>query len=56
MLLLITLPDDQVGAAGATQLANALERNSTLTTLGLQCKHDMICDGVIFILNMFISI
>ncbi len=56
MLLLITLTGNQVGDAGATQLANALERNNTLTTLNLDCKHDMICDGVIFILNMFISI
>ncbi len=56
MLLLITLTDNQVGDAGATQLANALERNRTLTTLDLYCKHDMICDVVIFILNVFISI
>ncbi|MBA3283737.1 MAG: hypothetical protein H0U27_01585 [Nitrosopumilus sp.] len=47
---------NQVGDAGATQLANALERNRTLTTLDLWGKHDMICDGVIFILNIFISI
>ncbi len=43
MLKLITLLTvNQIGAAGATQLADALQRNSTLTTLGLTGKHDMI--------------
>ncbi len=37
------LTGNQIGAAGATQLANALHRNSTLTALYLQGKHDMIC-------------
>ncbi len=39
----IALTDNQIGAAGATQLADALQRNSTLTTLHLGGKHDMIC-------------
>ncbi|MBA3283533.1 MAG: hypothetical protein H0U27_00545 [Nitrosopumilus sp.] len=34
---------NQIGDTGATQLADALQRNSTLTTLGLVGKHDMIC-------------
>ncbi len=37
------LTGNQIGVAGATQLADALQRNSTLTDLDLQCKHDMIC-------------
>ncbi len=37
------LTDSQIGDAGATQLADVLQRNSTLTTLDLGGKHDMIC-------------
>ncbi len=48
MPLLITLTVNQIGAAGATQLADALQRNSTLTTLYLKCKHAMICVFVVF--------
>ncbi len=44
LLLLITLlTANQIGDAGATQLADALQRNSTLTGLKLGGKHDMIC-------------
>ncbi len=43
MPLLITLTDNQIGDSGATQLADALQRNSTLTALYLGGKHDMIC-------------
>ncbi len=43
MPLLITfLTGNQIGAAGATQLADALQRNSTLTDLDLSSKHDII--------------
>ncbi len=41
--LITLLTGNQIGAAGATQLADALQRNSTLTDLNLGCKHDMIC-------------
>ncbi|MBA3283532.1 MAG: hypothetical protein H0U27_00540 [Nitrosopumilus sp.] len=37
------MTDNQIGDAGATQLADALHRNSTLTTHALGGKHDMIC-------------
>ncbi|MBA3285115.1 MAG: hypothetical protein H0U27_08665 [Nitrosopumilus sp.] len=43
MLITSLLTDNQIGAAGATQLADALQRNSTLTDLNLDGKHDMIC-------------
>ncbi len=43
MPLLITLTDNRIGDAGATRLANALQRNSTLITLYLGGKHDMVC-------------
>ncbi len=39
--LLVTLTANQIGDAGATQLADALQHNSTLTTLRLGGKHDM---------------
>ncbi|MBA3285116.1 MAG: hypothetical protein H0U27_08670 [Nitrosopumilus sp.] len=42
-LLIPLLTDNQIGDAGATQLADALQCNSTLTYLDLGCKHDMIC-------------
>ncbi len=41
MTLLIALTDNRIGDAGATQLADALQHNSTLTTLRLGGKHDM---------------
>ncbi len=41
-LLITLLTDNQIGDAGATQLAGALQRNSTLTVLNLYGKHDMI--------------
>ncbi len=41
--LITLLTDEGIGAAGATQLADALQRNSTLTTLYLGGKHDMVC-------------
>ncbi len=41
-LLITLLTENQIGAAGATQLADALQRNSTLTTLHLEGKHDII--------------
>ncbi len=47
------LTGNQIGDAGATQLANALQRNSTLTKLDLQSKHDMIC-VVVFIVLCFL--
>ncbi len=40
MILLIALKGNQIGAAGATQLADALQRNSTLTTLEGIIMHD----------------
>ncbi len=40
MLKLITLTANQIGDAGATQLANVLQHNSTLTALFLHGKHD----------------
>ncbi len=43
MHLLIALTENQIGDAGATQLADALQRNSTLIGLILYGKHDMIC-------------
>ncbi len=42
-LLITLLTESQIGDAGATQLADALQRNSTLTDLDLDGKHDMIC-------------
>ncbi len=41
-LLITLLTDNHIGDAGATQLADALQRNSTLTTLDLTGKHDII--------------
>ncbi len=40
--LITLLTANLIGDAGATQLADALQRNSTLTKLDLYCKHDMI--------------
>ncbi len=37
--LITLLTVNQIEAAGATQLADALQRNSTLTTLQLGRKH-----------------
>ncbi len=42
MLLLITFTRCEIGDAGAAQVADALQRNSTLTALDLGRKHDMI--------------
>ncbi len=43
MPLLIALTVNQIGAAGATQLANALQSNSTLTALeGMFMSHSII--------------
>ncbi len=53
--LLIALTGNQIGAAGATQLADALQRNSTLTALYLYGKHDMICAVVPFMINICIA-
>ncbi|MBA3285117.1 MAG: hypothetical protein H0U27_08675 [Nitrosopumilus sp.] len=47
--LLIALLASEIEDAGATQLADALQRNSALTALWLECKHDMICVLVHFI-------
>ncbi len=52
MPLLITLTENKIGAAGATQLADALQRNSTLTTLDLFCKHDIIYALFVIIFNV----
>ncbi len=41
-LLITLLTANQIGDAGATQLADALHRNSTLTALSLDSKHDII--------------
>ncbi len=41
-LLLLSLTGNRIGDAGATQLADALQRNSTLTALDLGGKHDII--------------
>ncbi len=41
-LLITLLTGNGIGAAGATQLADALQRNSTLTKLDLSSKHDII--------------
>ncbi len=51
--LIPLLTVNEFGDAGATQLANALQRNSTLTKLDLQGKHDMIC-VVVFIVLCFL--
>ncbi len=47
--LLIALTVNQIGDAGGTQLADALQSNSTLTGLNLGGKHAMICVVVLFI-------
>ncbi len=41
-LLITLLTGNGIRAAGATQLADALQSNSTLTTLDLSSKHDII--------------
>ncbi len=49
MHLLIALKGNQIGAAGATQLADALQRNSTLTDLsGLIMSHSIIMNIMSF--------
>ncbi len=53
--LITLLTDNQIGAAGATQLADALQRNSTLTALDLYGKHYMIYDVVPYMINIFIA-
>ncbi len=53
--LLIALTENQIGAAGVTQLADALQRNSTLTTLDLGGKHDIIYADVPFMITIFIA-
>ncbi len=42
MIALMMLTDNEIGAVGATQLAHALERNSTLTSLNLYSKHQVV--------------
>ncbi len=49
------LTGNNIGDAGATQLAYALQRNSTLTTLNLMCKHDMNYAVVFVIFYLFSS-
>ncbi len=39
--LITLLTVNRIGAAGATQLADVLQRNSTLTDLRLSGKHDL---------------
>ncbi len=51
--LITLLTVNEFGDAGATQLANALQRNSTLTQLDLRGKHAMIC-VVVFIVLCFL--
>ncbi len=51
--LITLLTDNEIGDAGATQLADALQRNSTLTYLDLGGKYDMIC-VVVFIVVCFL--
>ncbi len=47
--LLIALTGNQIGAAGATQLANALQRNSTLAYLsGMIMSHSTIMNIMSF--------
>ncbi len=41
--LITLLTGNEIGDAGATQLADALQRNSTLTDLDLKRMLDMIC-------------
>ncbi len=53
-LLITLLTGNQIGDAGAMQLADALQRNSTLTALNLASKHDMNC-AVVFIIFYFFS-
>ncbi len=53
--LITLLKGNQIGDAGATQLANALQRNSTLTKLYLYGKYDMICAVVFIIFYLFSS-
>ncbi len=53
MPLLIALTENQIGAAGATQLADALQSNSTLTYLNLGGKLDMMCVVHCNIINIY---
>ncbi len=50
---LIALTVNQIGDAGATQLADALHHNSALTTLYLYCKHDIIYVVISNIINIY---
>ncbi len=55
--LITLLTDNRIGDAGATQLADALQRNSTLTELDLAGKHDThiwtkVCSFQILIFNL----
>ncbi len=53
-LLITLLTGNGIRAAGATQLADALQHNSTLTKLDLGGKHDMIFVLMIFfMINIF---
>ncbi len=54
--LITLLTVNQFGAAGATQLADALQRNSTLTDLRLSGKHSMICAVVCLHIIIFICL
>ncbi len=40
--LITLLTANRIGDAGATQLADALQRNGNLTALSLDSKHDII--------------
>ncbi len=53
--LITLLTGNKIGAAGATQLADALQRNSTLTKLEIRGKHDMICAVIFIIFYLFSS-
>ncbi len=53
--LITLLTVNRIGDAGATQLADALRRNSTLTGLFLGGKHDMIYAVVSFMIKFFIA-
>ncbi len=48
------LTGNQIGDAGATQLAHSLGRNSTLTVLDLRGKHKKISNPLIILLLFII--
>ncbi len=55
MHLLIALKENRIGAAGATQLADALQRNSTLTDLsGMIMSHSTIINIMSFQHHLFL--